>query len=258
MEKNRSKLESESMITKEELREYAKTVALNLGQAEKDYFQNILLFILFQAYGRDLVFKGGTALKKCFGLRRFSEDLDFSCLNKIDVKKLGTGLNRFKVEYEMESRDYENELKITLRIKGPLYMGVRQSLCKLVLDFSFRENVILKPEIKTLGRFLEEVPSFDVFVMQEKEILAEKIRAILTRTKARDVYDVWFLIDKGVGFNRELVKKKLKYYNQKWNPAEFRKHLNMKKNVWEIELKPLVPALPKFNDAKRLILKAVK
>ena len=146
------------MITKEELREYAKRLSLNLGQAEKDYFQNIILFILYQNYGKGIVFKGGTALKKCFGLNRFSEDLDFTCLNKPDIKKIEDGLKRFKIEFEIESESYEDGLKIILRIKGPLYVGIRQSLCKFIIDFSFREDVILKPEIKTIGRFLEDLP----------------------------------------------------------------------------------------------------
>ena len=33
------------MIDKEELRGYARLRGLNLGQAEKDYFQNIILFL---------------------------------------------------------------------------------------------------------------------------------------------------------------------------------------------------------------------
>lgn len=55
------------MIAKEELENYARMKNFNLGQAEKDYFQNILLFILFQYYGKTLVFKGGTAISKCYG-----------------------------------------------------------------------------------------------------------------------------------------------------------------------------------------------
>ncbi len=50
------------MIDREELKEYAKRRGLNLGQAEKDYFQNILLFILYQHYGKSLIFKGGIDL----------------------------------------------------------------------------------------------------------------------------------------------------------------------------------------------------
>jgi len=245
------------MITKEELRDYAKRSSLNLGQAEKDYFQNIILFILYQNYGKDIVFKGGTALKKCFGLDRFSEDLDFTCLNKINIKKLDDGLKRFKIEFELNSKNYENGLKIILRIKGPLYIGIRQSLCKFIIDFSYRENIILKPEIKTIGRFMEETPSFDVFVMQEKEILAEKIRAIQTRTKARDAYDLWFLLKKGIAFDKKLVKEKLKFYKQEWDTKLFKKMINMKKSIWNTELNPLVKNVPNFDEVRKYILKKI-
>jgi predicted nucleotidyltransferase component of viral defense system len=42
------------MIDRKELEEYAKIRGLNLGQAEKDYLQTIMLFILYQKYGREL------------------------------------------------------------------------------------------------------------------------------------------------------------------------------------------------------------
>ena len=77
------------MITKTELESYAKLRNLiNRGYAEKDYFQNILLFIIFGSYGKEFVFKGGTALSKCLGLPRFSEDLDFTCKEKPNIKNI--------------------------------------------------------------------------------------------------------------------------------------------------------------------------
>ena len=36
--------------------------------------------------------------------------------------------------------------------------------------------------------------TFLVQTMHEKELLAEKITALLTRGKGRDLFDVWFLI----------------------------------------------------------------
>jgi hypothetical protein len=225
-----------------------------------DYFQNIILFILCQEYGKGIVFKGGTALKKCYGLSRFSEDLDFTCTERVDSKKLENGLRRFNIEFEMERNEFENGLKVTLKIKGPLYIGERKSLCNFIVDFSFRENVVLQPIIKTLGRFMEETPAFDVLVMDEKEILAEKARAIMTRAKARDVYDIWFLLGSGVPFDADLIKKKLEYYGESWSQARFRKGLNMKESIWKTELEPLIggaiPAIPSFREARKLILGA--
>jgi len=246
------------MITKKELEEYSKMRGIrNLGHAEKDYFQNIILFILYQNYGNNLVFKGGTALNKCFGLDRFSEDLDFTCHDKIDIKKLEDGLKRFKIDFDIETKEFENGLKVVIRVKGPLYIGIRSSMCKFIVDLSFRENIILKPDIKTIGRFLEEIPSFDVLVMQEKEILAEKIRAIMSRVKARDAYDLWFLLEKGVEFDERLVKEKLKYYKQEWSIREFIKKLNLKKAIWETELRPLVILVPDFKKVKNSILRSI-
>jgi predicted nucleotidyltransferase component of viral defense system len=251
-------MEDQIMITKNELMDYSKMRGIkNLGQAEKDYFQIIVLFIMSQNYGKEMVFKGGTALSKCFGLNRFSEDLDFTCHERIDTRKLEEGLKRFRIDYEMEKKEYENGLKITTRLIGPLYIGIRNSMCKFIIDFSYRENVLLKPETKTVGRFLEEIPSFDVLVMNEREILAEKIRAIMTRTKARDVYDLWFLIERGVSFDTDLIAEKLKYYNEKWSAKKFAMHLNMKKEIWKTELEPLIDTVPSFSVVKKIILKKV-
>lgn len=243
------------MITKEELRSYAGTSGLNLGQAEKDYFQNVVLFILYRRYGNEMVFKGGTALKKCYGLPRFSENLDFTCARKMNpLADIESGLKRLGVEFDKETSQYPDGLKITLRLNGPLYSGIRQSLCKFIVDLSFRESVELAPIAKTIGRFMEEVPSFDVYVMQEKEILAEKIRAVMTRDKARDVYDLWFLLEKGVPFDAGLVRKKLSFYGEKWDAGKFEEGLLSKKPVWKTEMSGLVSSVPDFGGTAKAIL----
>lgn len=51
---------------------------------EKDYWVTLALHIIFHnEIGSEAVFKGGTALSKCFGIiERFSEDIDLVVLNK--------------------------------------------------------------------------------------------------------------------------------------------------------------------------------
>lgn len=244
------------MITKKELEDYAKMRNIkNIGHAEKDYFQNIVLFIISQNYGKNMIFKGGTALSKCYGLDRFSEDLDFTCKEKIDINIIEEWLKRFKVEFETVKEEYPDSLKIIFRIKGPLYSGIKNSMCKLIIDTSLRENIVLAPELKTIGRFLEEIPSFDVLVMNENEILAEKIRTIMTRNKARDVYDLLFLVNNGLKFNKELTEEKLRFYNKKWSYGEFKKKISEKKEIWISELKHLVLNVPEFKKTKEEIIK---
>lgn len=125
------------------------------------------------------------------------------------------------------------------------------------MDLSFREENILSPEIKKIGRYLEEIPSFDIIVMQEMKIASEKIRAITTRNKARDLYDLAFLIDKGVSIDTHLVKNKLKYYKEEWNKKLFIKKLDEKEKIWISELQPLIDKVPKFSETKRKILKSI-
>ncbi len=242
------------MITKKELRDYAKITGLNLGEAEKDYFQNILLFIIYQFHDVGIIFKGGTALKKCYGLNRFSEDLDFTCIKKFNIQSLKKGMNRFRIDFEIKMKSYERSQKIMLKIKGPLYMGNPQSVCGIALDLSFREKIILPPKLKTIGRFLEELPAFDVIVMQEKEILAEKIRAMLSRNAARDLYDIWFLLNKDVELEPKLLNEKFKYYNRVWNLKDFESQINNLKHIWKSELSLLIKNVPDFNVVKNLVM----
>lgn len=59
--------------------------------------------------------------------------------------------------------------------------------------------------------FLTLIPFFDVVVMDQKEIFAEKVRAIMTRNQARDLYDIYYLDDSIA--DPELINQKLKIYD---------------------------------------------
>ncbi|MFO7711081.1 MAG: nucleotidyl transferase AbiEii/AbiGii toxin family protein, partial [Candidatus Woesearchaeota archaeon] len=183
------------MISKQELRKYANLKNYNLGQAEKDYFQEIILFVLYKELGKELVFKGGTALTKCYGFDRFSEDLDFTATVDLDFDRIiSNGLKKFYLDFESKQMDN----KLVYRINGPLYANHPNTSCKIIIDISRREQVVLDPLIKRIGMHISEIPMFDVVVMAEQEIFAEKIRAIMTRNKARDMYDMYYLVGKGI------------------------------------------------------------
>ncbi|MEK6848678.1 MAG: nucleotidyl transferase AbiEii/AbiGii toxin family protein, partial [Nanoarchaeota archaeon] len=88
------------MITKEILMQNAKAKGLtNKEHIEKDYFQDKLLYSIYRQTNL-LVFKGGTALYKLYNLPRFSEDLDFSIINKLDapaiIKNVAKSFNEIK------------------------------------------------------------------------------------------------------------------------------------------------------------------
>ena len=167
---------------------------------------------------------------------------------------LTSGLKRFLTPYELKERLYEAGEKIILRIKGPLYTGYRGSLCRIELDISRREEVTLDPVRKKIGRFLPETPSFTVIVMPKEEILTEKVRAILTRDIARDLYDLKFLLDSGTKINPNMIKEKLQYYELNFDLSSFHKSLKRKKDIWNNELKPLLKEVPPLPE----VLKEIK
>ena len=240
------------MIAKEELKEYAKFRNYNLGQAETDFYQNLLLFILYREYGKELVLKGGTALSKCYGLNRFSEDLDFTIMKELQIEKtLKEGLNRYNLNFEIQNKE---EFKVL--IQGPLYSGIRQSLCSIRLDISTREKIQREPKKVTIKTFMPQIPNFDLIVMDIKEIFAEKVRALLTRTQARDLYDLYMI--KEHLCDKRLIDAKLNFYGKKYAFKDMKGAINNLENVWNKELRQLIIDVPDFKLVKKTVVNLLR
>ena len=87
---------------------------------------------------------------------------------------------------------------------------------------------------------------------------SEQIHSIFERKKARDVYDLFFLL-RLAKFSRRLVERKLAIFGMKFSHDKFKKSLEERENVWEHELKPFVlEELFDFDTAKRFILERIK
>jgi len=231
------------MLDYEEIANIGRLKRLSAVNAEKDYLQNMVLLSIYSLVGDKLLFKGGTCLYKVYGLSRFSEDLDFTSLKKIDEQDIAN-----KVIYDLklfnikgiikETKKYRNEVNIKLLFNGPLYKGKRQT-------------------IKPIYR---EIPDFDFFAMHEEEILAEKIRAIFTRNKARDVYDLWFLLKyRKLSINPDAADKKLKIYNLKFDREILICKIKAKKGLWNTDLKNIIIGeLPDFDEVFEFITAKLK
>ncbi len=246
------------MISKEELNQFAEAKNLSVQNAEKDYILEVLLFCIAKRAAERLVFKGGTALYKVYGLNRFSEDLDFTLnYGKIDKKFFELVLRDAELlglKGKLKAlNEYKNEINAHLTFFGPLYNGGKETLCFVAINISLREKT-LDSDIKFLIPNYRDVPAFSVAVMQAKEMLAEKIRAILTRDKARDVYDLWFLFKLGVVFDEKLVNGKLKIYRLKYDKNTLIHRISDLKKGWEMDLQNLIIGdFPEFEDVVLLI-----
>ncbi|MBM3199408.1 nucleotidyl transferase AbiEii/AbiGii toxin family protein [Candidatus Woesearchaeota archaeon] len=248
------------MISLDGLKSIAKLKGIkNIGFAEKDYLLEISLLSVSRNTKDELIFKGDTCLYKFYKLDRFSEDLDFTLRKPLDIdvliKKIIADLASFGIEAEVkEKKKVQNSIMLTIRAKGLLYDGRPQSLSSFGIDMNTASSIDTEPILANYSPLYPDIPSFTILIMPEQEILAEKARAIMTRNKARDVYDFWFLLKKGIGFDTALVRKKFRYYRQEWDEKLFIKKVEEKKKIWEKEILPLVPSVPDFNEVKSLIL----
>lgn len=243
------------MLTKKELRTHSQQMNYNTAQIEKDYLQHLFLLYLYKATGNEFIFKGGTALQKCLSLNRFSEDLDFTFIgenNNIseivnDITQKMSLLYETDVQTPKQRITFDNSEKFILKIKGPLFTpGKDLTLASLRIDISLREKLLSNPSFIAINPIYSTIPLYSVKTMSYDEILAEKIRAIISRKKARDIYDVWFLLKKNIRINTDLVKQKLLLVQQKYSERLLIKKIKEKEFLWEKELKSLLIDFPEF------------
>jgi len=205
------------MLDKETAQDLAKKLKIDLFTVYREYLQLLFLKYFYTQRGSEKVFfKGGTALRFLFGSFRFSEDLDFtSLLAKNRIKKL---TEKTLEDLRIEAGDiYFKELKsIANSFSGKIYQKLPDFKFPLTIrvDFSFREKPFL-----TDTSYIETIfpvgPYPQVAHLKIEELLAEKVRAILTRTRGRDIFDLYFLLSKNVAIDWKLVNKKMKYYKKK-------------------------------------------
>lgn len=155
----------------------------------------------------NLVLGGGTMLRLCFGLNRFSVDLDFWITKEIDIDKLFKDLkehlaqlysikdaaNKFyTLLFEIRSKDYPRSLKIEIRKE------IKRIKTEQAIAYSRHSNMQV---------FLK--------VVSLKEMMEAKIGAFLERKEIRDLFDMEFLLKKGIDIDAptETLEKILKGIN---------------------------------------------
>jgi len=238
------------MVTKDQIAALSKKYKINETTVFREYLQ-ILFLAKFYSFSksRKIFFKGGTALHLIYKAPRFSEDLDFSCeLNQKDF------LDFIFEVFRSFSKEEDVEFKERKTIAGKRFLltaspSVLPYKTFVNLDFSFREKVFLPQKSIIETEYPVLFTSF-VYHLSKEEIGAEKIKAILTRKKGRDLYDLWYLLNQGVKINDKLVKEKLKYYGLEniKNEEILERVGDFSKKDFVLDMRPFVP----INEREKL------
>lgn len=237
------------MITKEELNEIKEKRKTSTYYEEKEYLQYVFLNAISK-YHENFVFKGGTCLRICYDLERASEDLDFSTnLSAKDIREIiKKCLNDFtllNIEFNIYAeKEFKGNIRFEMRFKGPLYSGNNQSTNTLKVDFN--KSKAINRKAKVIQKLFSDVPTFTIIALDEKEILAEKIRSLINRSQPRDLYDIWMLIQNKIEIDRKLLTEKLKE-----EKSDIKKLRFPSKEEYETDLKNLLHYLPPYGQVKR-------
>ena len=265
------------------LQEARRRLGLPWEVLERDYLLSWVLAGISEVLMlRDsLVFKGGTALRKCyFGDYRFSEDLDFSALEGVptgeEVERLVSEACETAVtlldEYapvEIVSERYTErephpggQEAFVIRARFP-WQSRPQT--RVMIEVTVDEKILWSVERRRVIHEYGEPLSAEVQVYALEEVVAEKLRALLqqaemferrgwSRSRARDYYDLWRVLGTYrnqmalVGFD-SLLREKCSVRGVSFSgPDDFfhEPMLAYVEDTWEQWLGPLVPGLPSF------------
>lgn len=80
-------------------RSIGQKLQISIDSIVREEYEILLLKEVFESeFGLSLVFKGGTALRLAYNSARFSEDLDFTLIKKINRKKFIVFLKEVKTD----------------------------------------------------------------------------------------------------------------------------------------------------------------
>lgn len=202
---------------------------------EKDYWVTFALYNIFKnEIGKETIFKGGTALSKCFGLiQRFSEDIDLVVLRnenetgnqlKTKIKKISNCVSKVLPEIEIEgitnklgmirktAHSYEKvftgnfgQVRDNIIVESTWLGNFEPYTTAKVSSFIY-EMMLQNKQQSLIDEY--EINPFEVLALNPKRTLCEKIMSLVRfsqtkdpiadlRNKIRHTYDIHLMLKDG-------------------------------------------------------------
>lgn len=253
------------MLHRNQLTKLADVHDVDAKTVERDYvLTHVMAGISRQDGQQDMVFKGGTALRLCFfDDYRYSADLDFSLINgttkeqAIPVIAAGVADVAAAVGFP--------HLAVTgdgsrIEYVGPLGGKPRD----VKLDLADDELVINTEVVPLLQRY-DDQPNASVTAYTLDEVAAEKLRCVMQRMQARDLFDLHQLFtERGLLIEEVWPDFEAKARHKGKEPNRFAetfaKRLPSWKRVWDSEMETHVPAdvRPEFGSVERRVKRILR
>jgi len=201
-------------------RQKAREMQIDETQVVREYWEILILKGLFNSpSAKDIIFKGGTALRLAYGSPRFSEDLDFSLIHdplkgkflslsrKITAPFPGLALTDVEEKYYT----YLAEIKVTQDYL-PLPFRIKIEISKRkTKNYQWKLQLLESPvtTIQVLGQ-----------VGTLEQIYQDKLACLKGRAKAKDLFDLWYISQKlkipypstPIGLQKSEIRRELRKY----------------------------------------------
>lgn len=198
----------------------------------REYLQVLIVKAIYQSkYGSNMSFMGGTCLRICHNLKRYSEDLDFALEKKVprySFQALNDTIAAFlkNTDFEVDVHVKEDKVvqKSFIRVSKVLFVfglsPLKSQKLHVKLEIDTRPVPISPKERETffVAKFQEMFP---IIKHTDETLFAGKICAVLNReyTKGRDFYDLLWYLNEKKDINLGYLKRAMKQagIKKKWN-----------------------------------------
>jgi predicted nucleotidyltransferase component of viral defense system len=131
-----------------------------------------------------IVLKGGTALKLCYGLDRFSEDLDFDCAKSLNLE---SSIQAVFAQLGKSKQHLRNpDISVTKDT---------QTVKRYRIIYANDINLKLETSLRGTPNDDDLVELNEILTYKIEKLIQQKLRALNGRTAARDLHDVIYLYD---------------------------------------------------------------
>ena len=200
---------------------------IDVTQVVREYWEVVLLNRLFGSpWSRDLLFKGGTALRLAYGSPRFSEDLDFSLFkNNLGgtFKEAASGLVKpFAVaditDLAAKRWTYLCEIRITEEYLPQPF--------RIKLEVSRRPAPGYRSELRLITSPTTPVQAL-CRVATLEQLFQDKQDCIMDRAAPKDIFDLWFISQKmGIQYkppDTKITPREVKRELAKYLPSDYQR-----------------------------------
>ena len=137
-----------------------------------------------------LIFGGGTMLRLCHGLDRYSVDLDFRVIKEIEWTKYYRRMEKYLQQYYTLADSANKHFTILFELKSPQFPRALKIEIRKEAKNIKTENCIAYSSNSNIQVLLKTVAL--------EEMMKSKIEAFLSRKEIRDAYDMEFLLKRGI------------------------------------------------------------